>query len=114
MSLPSNFVPKEVRTRIYMRDNFTCVYCKTKIQDWRDLSLDHVTPRSQGGKNHSTNLVCSCRDCNRDKGDTPLEQFVTKWVVKRVRKQTRKPLPPLSAPKNLTHVDRIIYVMSIA
>ena len=113
MSLSSSFVPKHIRTRIYMRDNFTCQYCKVRIEDWRELSLDHVIPRSQDGKNHSSNLVCSCRNCNGKKGDIPLGNFVNKWQVKRIRRQLKKALPALPDVK-MSHVDRIIYVMSIA
>jgi 5-methylcytosine-specific restriction endonuclease McrA len=38
------------------------------------LNLDHVIPRSQGGRSTWYNVVCSCLDCNRRKGGRTPEQ----------------------------------------
>ena len=58
------------RPRIYKRDNYECVYCGSK----KDLTLDHVVPKSRGGGNDWTNLVTSCFKCNLKKGNkTPDE-----------------------------------------
>ena len=58
------------RTRIYKRDSHECVYCGSK----KDLTLDHVLPKSRGGGNEWTNLVTSCFNCNLKKGNkTPDE-----------------------------------------
>ena len=48
------------RNRIYKRDNHQCVYCGSN----KSLTLDHVIPKSRGGKNEWTNLVTSCFKCN--------------------------------------------------
>jgi hypothetical protein len=32
------------------------------------LEIDHICPIAEGGTNHISNLVTSCRDCNRGKG----------------------------------------------
>jgi 5-methylcytosine-specific restriction endonuclease McrA len=58
------------RNRIYKRDGFQCMYCGSK----KDLTLDHVMPRSRGGKNEWTNLVTSCFKCNSKKGDKTPEE----------------------------------------
>ena len=34
------------------------------------LTLDHVKPRSKGGQDLTTNVVCACRKCNADKGSS--------------------------------------------
>ncbi len=58
------------RQNIFKRDAGTCVYCGTT----KDLTLDHVLPRSRGGKTSWTNLVTACKRCNSRKGDlTPDE-----------------------------------------
>jgi 5-methylcytosine-specific restriction endonuclease McrA len=58
------------RTRIYRRDGYECVYCGSNKQ----LTLDHVIPRSRGGDNSWTNLVTCCHKCNLLKADrTPNE-----------------------------------------
>ena len=61
------------RTNIYARDRNTCQYCgrrKTRAE----LNLDHVIPRSQGGRTTWENVVCSCVECNRRKGGRTPEQ----------------------------------------
>ncbi|MCP4006168.1 MAG: HNH endonuclease [bacterium] len=55
------------RANIYSRDRNTCQYCIQKLGR-ADLNLDHVIPRSQGGRTTWENVVCSCLDCNRIKG----------------------------------------------
>lgn len=58
------------RARIYKRDNYECVYCESKKQ----LTLDHVVPKSRGGGNEWTNLVTSCFKCNLKKGNRTPEE----------------------------------------
>ena len=61
------------RKNIYERDAGTCQYCKIKLS-YSQSTLDHVHPRSRGGKDTWTNLVLSCVKCNNKKGDkTPDE-----------------------------------------
>jgi len=58
------------RHNIFKRDNCKCQYCGTS----KDLTLDHVVPRSKGGKSTWTNLVTACKKCNSLKGDDSLER----------------------------------------
>ncbi|MCP4502727.1 MAG: HNH endonuclease [Deltaproteobacteria bacterium] len=61
------------RQNIYLRDKFTCQYCYKHFQR-HHLNLDHVVPRSQGGRSSWENIVCSCVKCNLKKGGrTPAE-----------------------------------------
>lgn len=55
------------RLNILIRDNYTCQYCGDKLKR-NQLNLDHVTPRSRGGKTTWDNVVTSCHDCNCKKG----------------------------------------------
>jgi 5-methylcytosine-specific restriction endonuclease McrA len=58
------------RMNIFKRDNHSCQYCGSQ----RDLSIDHVIPRSRGGGSSWKNLVTACKPCNAKKGDyTPEE-----------------------------------------
>jgi 5-methylcytosine-specific restriction endonuclease McrA len=71
------FVPpcKAVLTRknIHRRDNCSCQYCGVKL-DPSSISIDHVIPRSRGGRNTWENLVSCCRNCNTKKSNrTPKE-----------------------------------------
>jgi 5-methylcytosine-specific restriction endonuclease McrA len=58
------------RYNIFKRDGHKCQYCDTI----KDLTLDHLIPRSKGGKSTWKNLVTACKRCNSRKGDrTPIE-----------------------------------------
>lgn len=61
------------RQNIYARDGFQCQYCGIKLPP-KDLTCDHVVPRSRGGQTVWSNIVSCCRSCNRKKGGrTPVE-----------------------------------------
>ena len=56
---------------IFNRDRYTCQYCGRQT---RELTLDHVIPRSRGGEQSWENVVSACASCNRRKaGLTPKE-----------------------------------------
>ncbi len=61
------------RMNIYVRDEDTCQYCGRRLKR-SDLNLDHVMPRSQGGRTCWENVVCSCIACNVRKGGGTPEQ----------------------------------------
>ena len=61
------------RKNIFRRDQYTCQYCSRKIEG-PEATVDHVLPRSRGGKHRWDNVVACCLTCNRKKGDkTPPE-----------------------------------------
>lgn len=53
------------RRQIMMRDRYTCAYCGKTGQS--DLTIDHVLPRSRGGKSSYNNCVAACFSCNQRK-----------------------------------------------
>jgi 5-methylcytosine-specific restriction endonuclease McrA len=58
------------RQNIFKRDGYCCQYCGTVDE----LTLDHVVPKSRGGKSNWDNLTTACKRCNSRKGDfTPEE-----------------------------------------
>lgn len=57
------------RQNIFKRDAHECQYCGTS----KDLTLDHLIPRSKGGKSVWTNLVTACKRCNARKGNNTPE-----------------------------------------
>ena len=64
-------VLQPTRANILLRDDETCQYCGKHT---RDLTLDHVIPRSRGGKGTWENLVASCKICNGKKGNRLLKE----------------------------------------
>ncbi len=57
------------RFSILERFNFTCMYCGRKPPEVI-LEVDHIHPRSKGGKNEKENLTVACRECNVGKSNT--------------------------------------------
>ena len=53
------------KRNVIVRDNYTCAYCGQKS---KKLTIDHVVPRSKGGKSSFENCVAACRSCNNKKG----------------------------------------------
>jgi 5-methylcytosine-specific restriction endonuclease McrA len=72
------------RLNVYARDEDTCQYC-AKVLPRSELNLDHVIPRSQGGRTSWENVVCSCINCNLKKGGRTPEQAGIKLRKKPVR-----------------------------
>ena len=78
------------RRNIFARDNNQCQYCGKKFPT-SELSLDHVTPRSQGGQTTWENIVCACVNCNvRKGGRTPREAGMA--LIRRPEKPKRSPI----------------------
>lgn len=61
------------RVRIYIRDRYRCQYCG-EHKSAKDLTLDHILPRAQGGSTTPQNLVSACKKCNQRKGNRTPEQ----------------------------------------
>lgn len=55
------------RMNVFLRDDFTCQYCSVKLPP-RELTFDHVVPRSHGGGSNWENIVAACVRCNTRKG----------------------------------------------
>ncbi|MDK2970318.1 MAG: hypothetical protein PWP23_73 [Candidatus Sumerlaeota bacterium] len=65
------------RRNIYIRDGYKCQYCGRKPPR-EELTIDHVVPRSRGGRSEWENVVLACQSCNAKKGnrllqDTPMQ-----------------------------------------
>jgi 5-methylcytosine-specific restriction endonuclease McrA len=61
------------RRGVLKRDNCICQYCG-RLEPAADLTLDHVLPRSRGGRTSWENVVAACKPCNHRKGNrTPVE-----------------------------------------
>ncbi|MBU9721340.1 MULTISPECIES: HNH endonuclease [Bacillaceae] len=71
------FNRKTFREFIFNRDNYTCHYCGEFGN-----TIDHVLPRSKGGKKTVKNCVCACFVCNRNKGYKDYENFIEKGLCK--------------------------------
>ncbi len=78
------------RRSVFARDGHLCQYCGRHFAA-HQLSLDHVLPRSRGGKTIWENIVCSCLKCNIKKGGrTPKEARMK--LVQPPRRPKRNPV----------------------
>lgn len=74
---------KKIRETAYEKSKGRCVYCNKKL-DFDEMTIDHLIPLNRNGTNESSNMVCSCSECNIDKGDLTLREFYfIKWIVKK-------------------------------
>lgn len=71
-----NWIRKEKRLAIYLRDGLACCYCGQGVEDDAKLTLDHLTPHSRGGSNQPDNLVTCCHACNSLRRNHTVNKFV--------------------------------------
>lgn len=65
------------RRGVLVRDDYTCIYCgikpgelqRGKLLAKADFTIDHILPRSRGGRDTWSNTACACSVCNHRKGD---------------------------------------------
>jgi 5-methylcytosine-specific restriction endonuclease McrA len=96
----NDFIRREVRLSrrsIFERDTHQCQYCGRRLAK-QDLTIDHVMPRSRGGRDTWENLVLACVQCNLRKANRTPEEA-------RMRLQ-RKPAAPHWLPSFGVHIPR--------
>ena len=85
------------RRAIFYRDGFKCQYCGGES---KDLTLDHILPRSRGGPHVWENVVSACIPCNHRKaGLTPKEANM---------RMLKKPTAPRPNPYYMFHHRSIL------
>jgi 5-methylcytosine-specific restriction endonuclease McrA len=75
----SNWIRKEKRLAIYMRDGMRCVYCG-KSYEKTLLTLDHIKPVDSGGSNNKYNLITCCVSCNSKKQNIQMLDFLERII----------------------------------
>jgi ATP adenylyltransferase len=67
-------VPDSLRYQALKASSGRCALCGA-TKDERPLDVDHIIPRSRGGKNELSNLQVLCSKCNRSKGNKDATDF---------------------------------------
>ena len=84
-------IPKQsvklTQNNLWERDNFTCQYTGTKVNKTTG-NIDHIIPRSLGGKTTWENCVIACREINDKKSDKTPEQAGLALIRKPIRPRT--------------------------
>jgi 5-methylcytosine-specific restriction endonuclease McrA len=88
------WIRKDKRLSIYLRDEFHCLYCGVNLKTAKpeDVTLDHLLPRSAGGSNDATNLVTACRSCNCSRQDRPWIDFAPGGARDRIEQRRHEAL----------------------
>ncbi len=63
-------LPSVSRRELLRRDGHRCQYCGSN----RQLTIDHIIPRSRGGTHTWDNVAIACETCNHKKGDKFLHE----------------------------------------
>lgn len=61
------------RRNIFIRDHYTCQYCGRRPGK-DDLTIDHIVPKSRGGRTVWENVALACTTCNTKKGNRLLSE----------------------------------------
>lgn len=81
--------------------NQKCAYCGSD----ENLTLDHIIPRSKGGSNKITNVICACKECNNDKG----HEHWSDWYLRQDFFTTERLSDIINWQKQITENDLMVY-----
>jgi hypothetical protein len=90
------------RWEVLQRDGFTCQYCGAQPPDAR-LQVDHITPRSKGGRDTIDNLITACTPCNQGKSALELAGYdnrLQEELQETIREYTDNPIHALTMIRN--------------
>lgn len=97
--------PPLSKINLLARDNFTCQYCRKNLVK-TEATVDHVVPRTKGGKSVWQNVVLACPPCNRKKGGrTPEEANMP--LLKQPEAPTWLPVVNFTFEKNIPNIWNI-------
>lgn len=71
--IPHNLPLPLSRRALLMRDDYTCQYCGSQPGK-EQLTMDHIMPRSRGGRTDWENVITACAPCNRRKSNRTPEE----------------------------------------
>ena len=66
-----------VKDQLYREQDGHCNGCNRKFEK-RNLTIDHIVPKSKGGGDYKENYQLLCQACNSSKGDRPMEYLLAR------------------------------------
>jgi len=102
-------IDQNVSWRVFRRDEYRCRYC---YRDDAPLTVDHLVRWEEGGPSIEANLLSSCKKCNKVRGDTSYEDWlshpyyrkVSGNLPEKISKSNEAILPTLDAIPRVVHV----------
>jgi 5-methylcytosine-specific restriction endonuclease McrA len=82
---------KYTRENIFRTYKMKCLYCGNVFSE-KDLQVEHIIPRSQGGKSTWDNTVPACKDCNQKKANRTPQQAGMRLIQQPRRPRWINPL----------------------
>src|SRR6185295_4120601 len=81
-----SWLPKWKRLAILLRDGFRCIYCERDLRDAgpRQIHIDHIDCRENGGNDEADNLGTACQRCNCQKQHKPCRKFASPRARRRI------------------------------
>jgi len=64
---------------VFIRDMYSCLYCGIALSASK-ITIDHIIPKSKGGKITWLNSASCCESCNSKKGNKTLEEALMKLI----------------------------------
>jgi hypothetical protein len=71
----TKFVRAGIRWQVFERDDFKCVSCGQSASDGAILHVDHIIPKSKGGKDNIENYQTLCHLCNIGKSNKSIKNL---------------------------------------
>jgi hypothetical protein len=102
-------IEQGISWNVYRRDGYKCRYCgKNDVP----LTVDHIVTWESGGPSTEDNLLCSCRKCNKLRGNMSYDEWVHSpkyvqlskdlWEIDRERNlEVLKTIPSIEKRVNL-------------
>jgi hypothetical protein len=79
------------KQEILERDKNTCYICGRQLES-KELTIDHVIPRSKGGDSTENNVKCCCLFCNRLKGSFSYSETLAELIRNELAEMKAKKL----------------------
>lgn len=90
-----NWQKHEIRKKVWEKSDKKCFYCRVEMvfkgrRNGKFMTMDHLIPKSLGGKLTEDNIVAACLACNKARGNKSVYEFVKEQEKKRTKEQEPK------------------------
>ncbi len=83
------YTAKPTKKNIFTRDKYVCQYSGKKV-NFKNADVDHITPKSRGGRNSWNNMVVCSKEINRKKDNRTPEEANLKLIRRPKQPNSKK------------------------
>lgn len=66
---------RRIKKELITENGKKCGYC-FRLQNKKDLTLDHIQPLCKGGTDTKDNMILACKECNEVKGSMDIDEWI--------------------------------------